>query len=276
MKTPRPPRRAKEATVTCRRHISPDMVRVSLHSTDLRGADLGHTDHYVKLLFPPESAGYSWPFDVQDLRESLPRHLQPVTRTYTFRRVDTETGDFELDFVLHGEKGLAGTWARTVEVGETIGFLGPGGAWRPGEGYRHFVLAGDESAAPAIAAAMEHLPEGATAEVYVEIAAPGHEFEMPSIGGVNVTWVHRNGATQGTELSRVVRAAGYPATKTSWFIHGVAEMIKELRRFLFVDGGIDKADVSISGYWRLGMTEDGWQASKRDFVEQMEREEQVG
>jgi len=47
-------------------------------------------------------------------------------------------------------------------------------------------------------------------------------------------------------------------------------MIKELRRFLFVDGGVDKKDVSISGYWRLGMTEDQWQSSKRDFVTELE------
>jgi len=28
--------------------------------------------------------------------------------------------------------------------------------------------------------------------------------------------------------------------------------------------------VSISGYWRLGMTEDQWQSSKRDFVTELE------
>lgn len=270
MANPRKERKAQEATVTGRTELSPDMVRLSFTAPDLKGKELNFTDHYVKLLFAPEGADYSWPFDLAELQELAER---PVTRTYTFRRVDTTTGDFDLDFVLHGDEGLAGPWARNAQIGDRLGFLGPGGAWRPEDTYEHVVLAGDEAAAPAIAASIEHLPAGTTADVYVEIAAEGHEFEMPERDGVRLTWVPRNGATEGTELSRVVRAAGYPEKKTSWFIHGVAEMIKEMRRFLFVEGDVDRADASISGYWRLGMTEDGWQASKRDFVEEMEREE---
>ena len=91
---------------------------------------------------------------------------------------------------------------------------------------------------------------------------------------MDVNWVIRDGATHGTELSRVVRSAGVPASKkTSWFIHGVAEMIKEMRRFLFVDSEIPRSDVSISGYWRIGMTEDQWQSSKREFNAEIEQEE---
>lgn len=83
----------------------------------------------------------------------------------------------------------------------------------------------------------------------------------------------RDGATHGTLLIDALRQDGYPTKKTSWFIHGVAEMVKETRKFLFVEGNVDKADASISGYWRLGMTEDQWQASKREFNEQNEAEE---
>lgn len=50
-------------------------------------------------------------------------------------------------------------------------------------------------------------------------------------------------------------------------------MIKEMRRFLFVDSEIPRADVSISGYWRIGMTEDQWQSSKREFNAAIEQEE---
>ena len=57
------------------------------------------------------------------------------------------------------------------------------------------------------------------------------------------------------------------------FVHGVAEMIKDLRRFLFVELGLHRSDVSISGYWRSGMNEDGWQSSKHEFVAGMEAEE---
>ena len=53
-------------------------------------------------------------------------------------------------------------------------------------------------------------------------------------------------------------------------------MIKDLRRFLFRDRGIPRGQVSISGYWRTGLTEDDWQASKREFMAQVEAEEAAG
>ncbi|OHO34472.1 NADPH-dependent ferric siderophore reductase [Corynebacterium sp. HMSC034E11] len=271
----RKPRKANEATVTGRRQLSPDLVRLSLNAPAFVGKDLEFTDHYLKLLFVPEGADYSWPFNVEQVREQQPRDTQPVTRTYTLINLDSSTGDFDVDFVTHGDAGLAGPWARVAEVGEKIGFFGPGGAWGPSVDYEHFIFAGDESAAPAIGAGLKRLPEGATATAYIEIEAEDRKFELPAHDGVDIHWVIRNGATHGTELSRVVRQAGVPDGKnTSWFIHGVAEMIKEMRRFLFVESEVPKQDVSISGYWRIGMTEDQWQASKRDFNAEIEAEEE--
>ncbi|MGV0346854.1 siderophore-interacting protein [Corynebacterium coyleae] len=271
----RKPRKANEATVTGRRQLSPDLVRLSLNTPAFVGKDLEFTDHYLKLLFVPEGADYSWPFNVEQVREQQPRDKQPVTRTYTLINLDSSTGDFDVDFVTHGDAGLAGPWARVAEVGEKIGFFGPGGAWGPSVDYEHFIFAGDESAAPAIGAGLKRLPEGATATAYIEIEAEDRKFELPTRDGVDIHWVIRNGATHGTELSRVVRQAGVPDGKnTSWFIHGVAEMIKEMRRFLFVESEVPKQDVSISGYWRIGMTEDQWQASKHDFNAEIEAEEE--
>ena len=267
-------RKANEATVIGRRQLSPDLVRISLNSPGLVGKELEFTDHYIKLLFVPENADYSWPFDAAQIREEQPRDKQPITRTYTLINFNSETGDFDVDFVTHGDAGLAGPWARDAQVGDSFGFFGPGGAWAPGEDYDHFVLAGDEAAAPAVGAALENLPAGATADAYIEIEAEDRKFELPAREGVTVNWVIRNGATHGTELSRAVREAGVPeGKKTSWFVHGVAEMIKEMRRFLFVESELDRDDVSISGYWRIGMTEGQWQSSKRDFNAELEAEE---
>lgn len=271
----RKPRKAHEATVTGRRQISPDLVRLSMNSPAFVGKELQFTDHYIKLLFVPEDADYSWPFDIEQIRAEQPRNMLPITRTYTLINLDSETGDFDVDFVTHGDSGLAGPWARKAGVGDKLGFLGPGGAWGPTAEYEHFVLAGDESAAPAISAGLKHLPEGTTATAYIEIEAEDRKFELPTREGVEIHWILRNGATHGTELSHAVREAGIPeGRKTSWFIHGVAEMIKELRRFLFVESEIPKKDVSISGYWRIGMTEDQWQSSKREFNAEVEAEEE--
>ena len=74
-------------------------------------------------------------------------------------------------------------------------------------------------------------------------------------------------------MSEAVRSYAAPAGYVGWFVHGVADMVKEVRRDLFVNRRVSKRDASISGYWRLKMTEDEWQSTKRDFVAQMESAE---
>lgn len=276
---PEPPRKkgrtAIEATITGKEQISPDMVRLFATAPGIIGRDLDKTDHYIKILFVPEGADYSWPFDLGHIKDTQPKHLRPVTRTYTLRTVDTMTGEMSIDFVLHGDTGLAGPWARDVQVGETFAFAGPGGGWAPTADYDHFVLAGDEAAAPAVAAALEKIPAGSTAVAFIEVEAPGHEIPMPENPESEVRFVYRNGEMPGTALSDAVRTYQIPDGNIGWFVHGVAEMIKSLRRYLFVNRGVSKRDASISGYWRLRMTEDEWQASKSDFVAELEVEEEA-
>ena len=255
--TGRPARRRppvpKTATVTATRVIPGGMVRLTL-TPSVPVADMGleYTDHYVKLLFPP--AGASWSWEDAD--------LDPTTLR-------------DIDFVVHGDTGLAGPWAAVVQPGGKIGFAGPGGAWRPSPDYDRFVFVGDEAAAPAILAAVEALPAGTSAEVFLEEADADHALEVPSSDAeVTVHRVPRNGAVHGTELVRAVVASGVAGEgRASWFVHGVAEMIRDMRRHLFIDSGLEKADVSVSGYWRLGMVEDEWQAGKREFNEEIEAAE---
>ncbi|WKS31438.1 siderophore-interacting protein [Corynebacterium propinquum] len=272
---PKKKRQVREATVTGRTQLSRTMVRLSFSCPSLAGGEFPFTDHYVKLLFAPAGADYSWPFDVEEIKKTQPREHQPVRRTYTFRRIDPATGDFEIDFVVHGEHGVAGVWAQNAKIGERIGFLGPGGKWHPSDSYEHFVLAGDEAAAPAIAAALENLPDNTTADVYLEIPDAECTVPMPEPAGANLHWVLRDGRMPGTALVSAIREADYPAKRTSWFVHGVAEMIKDVRKFLYVDGNVAKEDTSISGYWRLRMTEDEWQASKMEFNQSVEDEERA-
>ena len=57
------------------------------------------------------------------------------------------------------------------------------------------------------------------------------------------------------------------------FVHGEATFVKELRRYLRVERGVPLEQLSISGYWRLGRDEDGWQSSKGEWNRQVEDEE---
>lgn len=238
------------ATLVSSQPVSPELIRLSFTCPALVGMELPYTDHYVKLMF------------------------DDVTRTYTLRTFDTTTGAFDIDFVMHGDIGLAGPWAAQAQPGESINFKGPGGRWSPTTEYQNFVLAGDESAAPAVCAALDKLPEHASATVYLEINDKNSQFVVPTSPRITINWVYRDNGVYGVALAAAVRAGGISQEKTAWFIHGAAEMIKDLRRFLFVENSIAKQDVSISGYWRVGMSEDQWQSSKREFVASLEAEEE--
>ncbi len=172
---------------------------------------------------------------------------------------------------------MAGPWAERAEIGETIPFAGPGGAWAPRPGAARHVFVGDESALPAVAAGVGNLSDDDVADVFLEVSGEDAHVALSVRESVHVHWVHRGEATPGTRRAEAVRAAGADADEDcEWFVHGVAEMVRELRRFLFVDAGAPRDKVSISGYWRLSMVEDEWQASKREFTAAAEAAEAAG
>ncbi|MGV9250308.1 siderophore-interacting protein [Streptomyces sp. NPDC003697] len=269
----RKPRKAHTAQVVRTERLTPHMQRVVLGGDGLAGLTADTcTDHYVKLLFPAEGVTYPEPFDMQRVREEFPREQWPVTRTYTVRAWDPERRELTLDFVIHGDEGLAGPWALRARPGETVRFVGPGGAYAPDMSADWHLLAGDESALPAIARALETLPEGARAHAFVEVAGPQEEQKIDS--GVDVVWLHRGQRPVGEALVEAVRALTFPEGRVHAFVHGEAGFVKELRRLLRVGHAVPREDLSVSGYWRLGHTEDGWQATKREWNARIEQEQE--
>src|SRR4051794_16070430 len=104
------------------------MIRVVLGGAGLAGVPAGVVaDLYVKLLVPPPGGPYGGPFDVEQGRAKHQQELWPVTRTYTVRDWDPASGELTIDFVYHGDEGLAGTWAASAVPGDRIQFFGPGG-----------------------------------------------------------------------------------------------------------------------------------------------------
>jgi NADPH-dependent ferric siderophore reductase len=250
--SPRPPRPVRTLTVLRKESLAPSMVRVILGGSDIDELpDLTFTDHYVKLQFGA------------------------VTRTYTIRWLDREAREMAIDFVIHGDEGLAGPWARDAAPGDELSFVGPGGAWAPRADADVHLFVGDESAVPAIAAALQALAPDARAEVFVEVASASERQDLPVTPSTAVHWIYRDeaGTAYGEGLTYTVEAAPALGGDIEAFVHGNADMIKPLRHHLFNVLGVPREHVSISGYWRTGMNEDGWQSSKREFVAQMEAEQ---
>ncbi|MBD0837950.1 siderophore-interacting protein [Streptomyces sp. TRM68416] len=269
----RKPRKLHSAQVIRTERLTPHMQRVVLGGDGLADFEADTcTDHYVKILFPAEGATYPEPFDIERIREEFPRDHWPVTRTYTVRAWDPDHRELTVDFVIHGDEGLAGPWAMRAEPGETVRFMGPGGAYAPDPTADWHLLVGDESALPAIARSLEALPAGTTAHAFVEVAGPEEEQKIDS--DVDVVWLHRGDRPVGEALTAAVRALDFPEGRLHAFVHGEAGFVKELRRMLRVEHRIPREDLSISGYWRLGHNEDGWQASKREWNARIEAEQE--
>ncbi|WP_432933518.1 siderophore-interacting protein [Microbispora sp. CA-135349] len=277
MATTEPVRRTPPVTtgvVVRTERLTPHMIRVVLGGEGLAGFGAGEfTDHYVKLLFPLPGVAYPEPFDMAVIRAELPRDQWPKTRTYTVRAWDPGARELTVDFVYHGDEGLAGPWALRARPGDVIRFLGPGGAYAPSAEADWHLLAGDESALPAIGAALERLPAEAPARVFLEVEDPEEEQKLPTEGDAEIVWLHRRGGQVGEALVRAVRELEFPAGVVHAFVHGEANFVKELRRYLRVERGLPLEQLSISGYWRRGRDEDGWQSSKREWNRGIEEEE---
>ncbi|WP_205325922.1 siderophore-interacting protein [Glycomyces sp. YM15] len=258
--------RVTTAEVLRTERITPHMIRVVLGGEGLADFDCGAcTDHYLKLQFPLPGVVYPEPFDLARIREELPREQWPVTRTYTVRKWDRAARELSIDFVYHGDEGVAGPWAANARPGELVRFAGPGGAYAPAHDADWHLLAGDESALPAISAAVERLDPGARAHVFLEVEGPEEEQQFKSAADLRVTWVHRGDARVGERLVEAVRGFDFPAGDVHAFVHGEAGFVRDLRRLLRFDHEVPRERLSVSGYWRLGHDEDGWQSSKAEW-----------
>ena len=213
---PRRNRVCKRAVVHRTERITPHMIRVVLTSEDF--VDNGTTDHYVKLLFGKPGVEYPEPLDMGVVRETFPAEHWPTMRTYTVRSWDEDSKELTIDFVYHGDEGVAGPWAAAAKAGDVLWFNGPGGAYAPDEAADWHLLVGDESALPAIGAAVEQLPPGARATVLLEVEDETEEQKFGGSGEVDVTFFHRAAATPpvATVWSPQSRpSTSPPATRTS-------------------------------------------------------------
>lgn len=274
----RPRRVPTRATVTAVSRLSPHMVRVELALPESASFDVGaYTDHYIKLLFPPEGADYGADADMAQIQETRPREEGPVQRAYTVRSFDSAARTFTVDFVWHGDKGLAGPWAAAAQPGDAISFVGPGGAYAPAEDAAWHLLIGDDSALPAVAAALERIPAGVAALAFVEVDGPDDELPIDCPGDLTLTWIHRS-VTGDDGLPNAVAAglsggARPEGDDVHVFLHGDAGMVREIRRHVRSELGVPRERLSASGYWRRGLTDEAWRASKRDWAAQVQEDD---
>jgi NADPH-dependent ferric siderophore reductase len=265
-RTARPQRPARPQVtleVVRREQLSPHLVRIVLGGEQFDAfATNDSTDAYVKIFFAKPELGLEPPYDVAALRETLAPEDLPVTRTYTVRAVDSVARTLTIDFVVHGSDGLAGPWADAARPGDRLTFAGPGGGYRPDAEADWHLFAVDQSALPATAASLEVLPETARGLVFVQVADASEQIALDAPAGVAVRWVYGDDPSL---LVDAVAGAEWLNGRPQIFAHGEREAMKGLRN-LFRERGVQRSELSLSGYWAQGRTEDRFQAEKREPI----------
>jgi len=182
---------------------------------------------------------------------SWPRDEKAIVRTYTVRRWDEAAGELDVDFVNHGV-GPATSWANRVQIGEQVQIAGPKMSAGHPRGADWLLIAGDETALPAIGRWLEEWPAGTPAQVFIEIGAPADRQQLVVPDGVQVTWLSRDGATPGTTtlLLDAVRAAAWWPGKPFVWAAGEAVSLTPLRRWLRTEKQLPREQLDITGYWR--------------------------
>ncbi len=221
------------------------------------------TDKYAKIVFVAPDLGLEPPYDLAELRHTLAPELRPVTRTYTVRRVDADAQQVTIDFVTHGDHGLAAPWASRAKTGDVIVLSGAGGAYRPAPDADWQLFIGDESALPAICSALESLPGDARGIAYLETCDDAEYLDAEPPAEIELRWLHRDQPGSRPDLlADAVRAGPWLPGVADVFAHGERESMKAVRAAL--KERLGAADhLSLSGYWAAGRTEDAFQSEKR-------------
>ena len=227
------------------------MTRITLAGAELTGLTIEEPAASIRLLIPdPPTAELVMP--VWNGNEFLHADgRRPTIRTFTPRRVDPAALEVDIEAVIHGE-GPASAWARATAPGGPVALSGPGRGYAIDPEAPAFLLAGDETAIPAISQLLEALPRETSTVVIIEIAAADARLALPEHPNATVEWHELlPGTPPGDALVNAIRAAELPPGVRVWAA-GEAASVQRIRRYLFEERELPRSQTTIRGYWKRG------------------------
>jgi len=239
--------------------LTPRMVRITLVGAELAGLTVEQPAASVRMLLPAPGSDDLVVPEWNGNEFLLPDGRRPTIRTFTPWRGDPDALELEVGIVVHGG-GVASEWAQSAQPGDEAAISGPGRGYVVDQDAPAFLVAGDETALPAITQVLDALPAGAPAHVRVEVAHADGRLELPEHANAHVEWrVLAPGAPPGEALAEAVRDADLPPDTRVW-VAGEAAAVQRIRRHLFEERRIPRAWTAVRGYWKHGRAGDGGDA----------------
>ncbi|MFB7526893.1 siderophore-interacting protein [Streptomyces sp. NPDC056178] len=262
------PFRFFDLTVLRTRRLGPSMLRVTFGGPGLDGFAAGGRDQSLSLFLPhPGQAEPIVPVGEDGnwfaTWRALPENVRAVMRSYTVRaqrHTPDGAAEIDIDFALHGDGGPACRWAAAASPGAPLKALGPAVEdntavrFRPPQDTDWVLIWADETALPAASAALEWLPAGMRARVWLEVQHTEDRQALNTAAKARISWLVRDeGAPSALEA---VRAAELPEGTPYVWIAGESSQVRAVRRHLVQERRFDRRRVTFVGYWRRGMSEE--------------------
>lgn len=225
-------------------------MRLTLTGHELEGFDIGLPASSARVLVPRGSGEVVLP--VWNGNEFLyDDGTRPAIRTVTPLRFDATTRELDVEVVLHGHGPLS-AWAGAARPGDRAAVAGTGRGYDIDPTAAAFVIAGDESALPAITLLLDALPAAADVRVILELSADDGRVDLPARHRTTVQWCTlAAGARPGDALVAAVMAAAIDPDVHVWAA-AEAAAVHRIRRHLFEERGLPRAHAVIRGYWKYG------------------------
>ncbi len=247
--------------VVRREQVTPHLVRVTAAGGDLAAFPDRGFDQWFRMFLPrPEHAEALGRLPRRvDMRGYLsflrmPPGARPVMRNYTVRGLRRDARELDIDFVVHGDQGVAAPWACAASPGDRLAIIDQGVGYGLREGIERHLLVADETGLPAVLGILRSMPRHHRGIACIEIpdAADAQPHGAPE--GVEVRWLVRpRGVKPGAHALEVVREeASLPADPFSAYLVGEQALATGLRRWLVQERGVPKGRIDFVGYWRAG------------------------
>ncbi|SNR43496.1 siderophore-interacting protein [Puniceibacterium sediminis] len=205
------------AEVVTVRQLGPRFLRVELDCAGTAALAAGPGMHF-SLLLAPDGRAPVWPRINGNGRTVWPAGDDCLHRAvYTFVDLDPVAGRFTFDVFEH-DGGRTTDWARTARPGAAVGIMGPGGGDMPvGD---DLLIAGDETALPAISRILGQSDPTRRGRAIIEVADETSVSLIPAPEGVSITWVLRD---RGETLWDHLSDADLPGAGGNGFVWVAAE-----------------------------------------------------
>jgi len=246
----REPPKFRRVFLTRTEELTPHMRRIVLGGAELSGLAIDGPAGSVRLLLPPPREDALVMPTWTGNQFELPSGARAPIRTFTPRHFDDRRLELAIDVVLH-DVGAATDWARSAGPGSEAAVSGPGRSYQVDSNADDYLLAGDETAIPAISQLLEAIPRTTRIRVEIEIGDPAARLELPGHPGATVNWHERSSEAQfGSTYGAVIEAL--PVIPAAVWIAGEAAAVQRIRKHLFDVRGVERSAATIRGYWKSG------------------------